>query len=224
MARGNGTQSSATRSPLAPVAPLAGSVVSTEATPPGRSGGLARRTKRLRASPLPVVSPEDWADAEVPLATLYRRAERRAIDTVDAHRRRGNVLRLEARLLRAIAAGLTACGLLLPLVAVVRSNLAGSQWCVLFFAGAVLVLAVERLCGLAVGSRRELADARIARHRLEVFQDDWTAACVPGAIDGEVEDRLAILRTFGADLRALDDLRADVEPPARAGEERETAS
>jgi hypothetical protein len=173
-----------------------------------------------------VISPEDWSDAEAALAVLYRRAERRAISTVDGHRRRGRAQRGWSRLLRTIAGGLVVAGILLPVVAVVRSDGAAARWCVPLFAAALVVLAVERVCGLSAGWKRELANARRAHHRLEVFQDDWTAACAPGALDGALDDRLAVLRGFSADLRAFEDrdTPARVKTPAKPRVEPEPAS
>ncbi|MBX6391569.1 MAG: SLATT domain-containing protein [Frankia sp.] len=171
---------------------------------PGRRGG--RHAKDLRTDPLPVVSPQEWDDTEVVLTTLYRRAEKKAIDTVEWYLRRNRRQKRVARLLRALAVLLASVGLICPLVAIARSDSSLGDWGYVFLAAAAACVAFDRLFGFSTGWRRGVAGAQRVRDRLEIFQDDWTAACVPGAPNGGVAERLAILRIFTADLRALVEL------------------
>ncbi|ADP80503.1 SLATT domain-containing protein [Pseudofrankia inefficax] len=200
------------RSPLAPVAPGTVAAFAGAVVPADRAPWLAWRPRAIGAPAsggsmdlLPVVSSSDWTDTDAVLAALYRRLERRAIDATDRHRRRGHDLRSLSRLLRVLAVLLAAVGVLLPVIAAARNDIAGAAWCSLFFGAALALLAIEHVCGLSAAAARGQAAATRAQRRLEVFQEDWTAACVPGATDGTIPDRLAILRSFTADLRTLAD-------------------
>jgi hypothetical protein len=168
-----------------------------------RPRAIAGPTPAMNGDLLPVVSSTDWKDTEAVLAALFRRMERRAIETVGTHRRRAHDLRLLSRLLRVLAVVLAAVGVLLPVIAAARHDIAGAAWCSVFFGLALALLAVEHVCGLAAAGARGTAGATRAQRRLEIFQEDWTAACVPGATEGGIADRLALLRAFTADLRVL---------------------
>jgi hypothetical protein len=168
-----------------------------------RPRAIAAAPEEKGMGPLPVVSADDWADTEAMLAALYRRVEQQALDTIDGQRRRGHDLRSLSRLTQALAVLFAGVGVLLPVIAAARHDIAGAAWCSVFFATALALLAVEQLCGLAAAGARRRAGALRAHQALELFQDDWAAACVPGAQGGGVADRLALLRTFTADLRAL---------------------
>ncbi|WP_157489012.1 SLATT domain-containing protein [Pseudofrankia sp. DC12] len=204
------------RSPLAPVAAFAGTVAPTDRAPwlAWRPRAIGGPVSSGSADLLPVVSSSDWKDTEAVLAALYRRLERKAIDAADRHRRRGHDLRSLSHLLRVLAVLLAAVGVLLPVIAASRHDIAGAAWCSLFFGAALALLAIEHVCGLSAAAARGHSAATRAQRRLEIFQEDWTAACVPGAADGTIPDRLAILRSFTADLRTL----ADRGPADGAGE------
>jgi hypothetical protein len=198
VAQGNAQRPPAPRSPLAPVSEL-------PAAPEPR-GWRARRARRgadLAPDPLPIISPESWGDTEDVLARLYRRVERNTMDILGRYARRTRRQRRIARLLRAVALLLAAAGGLLPLIALARSDSGNIGWGYVFLAAAGLVLAIDRVFGVTTAWRRGVLGAQRIRARLEIFQDDWTAVCAPGAPDGSVDDRLALLRGFTTDIRAL---------------------
>jgi hypothetical protein len=159
------------------------------------------RDRDLRAIPSPMVSPTDWHDPETALQVLHRHAEAKALAGIDWYLRERRTKRRASRLLRATAIILGAAGALQPLVT--PSDSGQIRWGYLLLGLAATALVFDRFFGLSRAWMRCVLSAQRLQRRLELFQDDWTAACASELIGNgrpSVSDRLALLRAFSTDV------------------------
>ncbi|MBI3687873.1 MAG: SLATT domain-containing protein [Actinobacteria bacterium] len=183
---------------------------STNGSAAGRGGWWRRRraaarererTRDLRSVPSPMVSPADWHDPETTLQALHRHAEAKALAGIDWYLRERRTKRRASRLLRAAAIVLGAAGALHPLA--VGPAAGRVQWGYLLLGLAATALVFDRFFGLSRAWLRCVLSAQRLQRRLELFQDDWTAACASELIGNgrpSVSDRLALLRAFSTDV------------------------
>jgi hypothetical protein len=163
-----------------------------------------RRRRDLRPGPFPTAGLDQWQDTEAALTRLYRYAEGRAIDAVDWYLADKRGKRSWSRGLRLLAILLVTAGALQPLLDAVVPGPSRTAW------GYVL-LAMAAACigffGLSSGWMRSMTTAQALGRRLEQLQYDWAAECARSAartVDPrQVQNRLALLRVFSADVAAL---------------------
>jgi hypothetical protein len=189
---------------LSGIVPPMAQASSSPSSPSETPVGTRRKGRRSDIFPtaMPAVSPEDWIDPQSTLVTLYRRAEREALDAISWYLLDKRGKKKASRTLRAFAILFASAGGLIPLITVAARDSSWAPWGYVLLAAAASCLAFDRFFGLSAAWMRDIVRAQELQRRLEIFQYEWVAICAaPGVND--VSSSITLLHQFVGDINDL---------------------
>jgi hypothetical protein len=150
-----------------------------------------------------VVSSDDWSDVEATLVTLYRRAEREAIDTCDWYLADKRIRKRASQWLRAAMIVFGALGGLVPLLVGAGLPHLSASWGYAFLALAAACAAFDRFFGLSQGWARDMAAAQAIQFTLSEFQTRWAAMSHANLSPQQLDARIDHIARFADTLHRI---------------------